>query len=163
MRNLNDRRILRHLKAIFRLRPLTLRSVIGIPRHPGVRSCPSRLIVITRVILPGRQRKNFITRRVDLILNRRCLLSMRRRSVMSYFGPIQTHLRRDQNVVQRVKTSCLTCTLLSTVVSDCFPILRSCKSHVTSLRSSVMLGPGRRSLTDVCRVQHRLAILHHLV
>jgi len=163
LQGLGNEDVLRRLGGVFGLHPLVLEDVVNVPQRPKVEEYDEQLLLITRMILPKKSGKGFISEQVSFILGRHYLLTVQEEPANDSFGLVRDRIRSNKGCIRREESDYLMYALLDSVIDGFFPVLENYGEAIEDLEAEVVANPTRQTLEKIHKLKRELLLMRRAI
>jgi magnesium transporter len=163
VQGLGDEGILRRVGAVFDLHDLVLEDVVNVPQRPKVEEYGDQLLFISRMVVPHKSGKGFISEQVSFVLGQHYLLTVQEEAAHDSFGAVRDRIRANKGCIRAMRSDYLFYALFDSVIDGFFPILEDYGERIEDLEDAVVMTPSHQTLEQIHQIKRELLTLRRAV
>jgi magnesium transporter len=163
LQGLGDEEVLRRMGGVFGLHPLVLEDVVNVPQRPKVEEYDEQLLLISRMIMPKKSGKGFISEQVSFILGRHYLLTVQEEPANDSFDPVRDRIRSNKGLIRKEGADYLMYALLDAIIDGFFPVLEDYGEAIEDLEDEVVVNPTRQTLEKIHKLKRELLMMRRAI
>ena len=160
---LGDETVLQEIADLFQLHPLLIEDVVNAPQRPKVEPYGDLLLMITRMIMIGRDNgAPAEAEQVSIILGKRYVLTFQER-LGDVFDPLRARIHRGLGAIRRSGTDYLAYAILDTVIDAYYPALEQIGEYLEELETEVVEEPTSATVGRIYELKRQLLTFRRAV